>query len=117
IFPHTAVLVGWQHTFQIDDSPHSLLHQLSGGCSTRAPSPCRMAAFNPLASALEYSVSDPPQGVEADAIQTNLGRLPSRHDLVAARPLHLGSIGRPQGADALRQRRTERQGVGRAEWG
>ena len=30
-------------------------------------------------------------GIEADALQANLGRLPSRYDLVAARSLHLGS--------------------------
>src|SRR4029453_19442442 len=115
ILPRGAVLVRWQHAFQIDDSSHSFLHQLSAGCSTRAPSTCRMAAFNPLASALECSVSDPPWGVEADAIQTNLGRLPSRYDLVAAGSLHLGGVERAQGADAVRQRRTARQGGGRAQ--
>src|SRR5580704_6478225 len=74
-----------------------------------------MAPSNLLARALGCLLSDPPQGVETDAVQTNLGRLPSRYDLVAAGALHLGGAARAQGADAVRQRRTERQGVGRAQ--
>src|SRR6266478_6259469 len=70
-------------------------------CSTRALRKCRMVPSNPL-------VSDPPWGIEADAIQANLGRLPSRHDLVAAGSLHRGVVARAQGANAVRQRRAER---------